>query len=146
MQFVRAPDENVFIPPFNLIEIFFLAGPLEWWMNKKTYERINDLVMGTIYAPLLLVAAYLEKRTAAAIQSNRSRGEEDDDSVEEWEQMAGEVDFEADGWDKRVESVKSNVEEEPAVLEVRKLQEEVAKLQHMLEKMQGGRASSSSAT
>ena len=41
MQFVRAPDENVFIAPFNLIEIFCLALPLEWWMQKKLYERIK---------------------------------------------------------------------------------------------------------
>jgi hypothetical protein len=143
MQFVRAPDENVFIPPFNLIEIFFLAGPLEWWMDKKTYERLNDLVMGTIYAPLLIVAAYLEKRTAEDIRSNRSRGEEDDDSVEEWEQMAGEVDFQADGWDKKVESVKSNVEEEPAVLEVRKLQGEISRLQQLVERLQDGKEKTS---
>jgi hypothetical protein len=143
MQFVRAPDENVFIPPFNLIEIFFLAGPLEWWMDKKTYERLNDFVMGTIYAPLLIVAAYLEKRTAEDIQSNRSRGEEDDDSVEEWEQMADQVDFSADGWDKRVESVKSNVEEEPAVLEVQKLQKQMDKLQELIEKLQGSGSASS---
>jgi hypothetical protein len=30
MQFVRAPDENVFIAPFNLIELFFLILPFEW--------------------------------------------------------------------------------------------------------------------
>jgi hypothetical protein len=41
MQFVRAPDENVFIAPFNLIEVFCLAIPLEWWMNKRLYERIK---------------------------------------------------------------------------------------------------------
>ena len=34
MQFVRAPDENVFIAPLNLIEIFLLILPLEWWMQR----------------------------------------------------------------------------------------------------------------
>ena len=29
-QFVRAPDENVFIAPFNLVEIFCLIIPFEW--------------------------------------------------------------------------------------------------------------------
>jgi hypothetical protein len=57
MQFVRAPDENVFIPPFNLIEIFLLAIPLEWWMDKKRYEQLNDIVMAIIYSPVLLVAS-----------------------------------------------------------------------------------------
>lgn len=132
MQFVRAPDENVFIPPFNLIEVFFLALPLEWWMSKKRYERLNDIVMGIIYSPLLLAAAYFETRTARDIRTNRSRGDEDDDTVEEWEQMAAEVDFEADGWNKHVDAAKPNVEEETAVLEVRKLQTEVEKLKEMI--------------
>lgn len=135
MQFVRAPDENVYIPPFNLIEIFLLAIPLEWWMSKKRYERVNDIVMAIIYSPILLVAAYFETRTAAEIRQNRSRGDEDDDTVEEWEQMADQVDFEADGWNKLVTMVKSNVEEEPAVLEVRKLRGEVDKLKEMIEQL-----------
>ncbi|KAH8912687.1 hypothetical protein BR93DRAFT_948814 [Coniochaeta sp. PMI_546] len=132
MQFVRAPDENVFIPPFNLIEVFLLAIPLEWWMSKKRYERLNDIVMGIIYFPLLLAAAYFEMRTAQDIRTNRSRGDEDDDTVEEWEQMAAEVDFEADGWNKHVDTAKPNVEEDTAVLEVRKLQIEVEKLKEMI--------------
>jgi hypothetical protein len=135
MQFVRAPDENVFIPPFNLIEVFLLAIPLEWWMSRKRYERVNDIVMGIIYFPLLLVAAYVETRTAKDIRRNRSRGDEDDDTVEEWEQMAAEVDFEADGWNKHVDSAKPNVEEEAAVVEVRKLQGEVEKLKEMIEQL-----------
>ena len=45
LQFVRAPDENVFLPPFNLIEIFGLIIPFEWWMSKERYSRLNDRVM-----------------------------------------------------------------------------------------------------
>ncbi|KAK3943231.1 hypothetical protein QBC46DRAFT_361966 [Diplogelasinospora grovesii] len=149
MQFVRAPDENVYIPPFNLIEIFVLALPLEWWMDKKSYERINDIVMGFIYSPLLLVSAYFETRTAAEICSNRARGEEDDDTVEEWEQLADRVDFESDGWKKTVDSAKSNLEEEAAVLELRKLREEVEQLKEMIMQLHkavgaGGNGESSS--
>lgn len=135
MQFVRAPDENVYIPPFNLIEVFLLAIPLEWWMDKKLYERINDIIMGIIYFPLLLMAAWFETRTAGEIRSNRSRGEEDDDTIEEWEQMGGQVDFESDGWKKKVEAVKPNVEVEPAVLEVRALRTEVDRLKEMIEEL-----------
>lgn len=136
MQFVRAPDENVFIPPFNLIEIFFLAIPLEWWMSKRTYERINDIVMAILYSPLLLIAAYFETRTAYEILGNRRRGDEDDDTVEEWEQLdvnGGGVDFEADGWKKTVEKVKPNVEDELAVVEVRQLRAEITELKQLLE-------------
>lgn len=135
MMFVRAPDENVYIAPFNLIEIFFLALPFEWWMSRSAYEHINDIAMAIIYSPLLLVTAYFEVRTAREIRSNRSRGEEDDDTVEEWEQMTSQVDFESDGWGKKVESAKSNLEEEAAVVEVRKLKEEVKELKAMIESL-----------
>merc|ERR1712000_58930 len=40
MQFVRAPDENVYIAPFNLVEII-ISGLFEWWMPRATYEFIN---------------------------------------------------------------------------------------------------------
>lgn len=135
MQFVRAPDENVFIAPLNLIEVFLLVLPLEWWMDKARYERLNDIVMGVVYSPLLVLAAYFETRTARDIMANRSRGEEDDDTEEEWEQMAGQVDFEADGWDKQVESAKPNLEEDSSVLEMRKLQAEVERLKEMIEQL-----------
>ena len=45
MQYVRAPDENVFIAPFNLIEIFCLIIPFEWWMPSThvcTTQRLRD--------------------------------------------------------------------------------------------------------
>lgn len=137
MQFVRAPDENVYIAPFNLIELVFLALPFEWWVSKHTFERLNDIAMFIIYSPLLLVAAYFETRMAADIVANRCRGDEDDDTVEEWEQMASEVDFVADGWQEKVQRAKSNVEEEPAVLEVRSLREELRKTQGLLNAMGG---------
>lgn len=133
MQFVRAPDENVFIAPFNLIEVFLLVLPFEWWMPKHQYERLNDVVMGVIYSPLLFCAALFEVHKARQIRSNRSRGEDDDDTIEEWEQLADQVDFEGEGWSKKVNESKSNVREEPAVLEVRKLRDEVDKLKELLE-------------
>ncbi|KAI0481993.1 hypothetical protein GGR56DRAFT_164494 [Xylariaceae sp. FL0804] len=133
MQFVRAPDENVFIAPFNLIEIFALVIPFEWWMPRRQYERLNDVVMAVIYSPLLLCAALFEVSIAKDIRRNRKRGEDDDDTVEEWEQMADQIDLEGEGWAKKVADSKANVEEEPAVLEVRKLRDEVEQLRAMLE-------------
>ncbi|KAI4146314.1 MAG: hypothetical protein L6R39_003492 [Caloplaca ligustica] len=101
LQFVRAPDENVFIAPFNLIEIFFLILPFEWWMSTARYERLNNFVMGVIYSPLLLITAFLETRQARRVKHNRRRGQEDEDTVQEWEQMNEEMNFEADGWAKK---------------------------------------------
>ena len=91
MQFVRAPDENVFIAPFNLLEMFLLILPLEWWVPRKRYQRINDYVMGVIYSPLLLVTAAFETRQAHVVKTNRRRGEADDDTHEEWDVLYGEM-------------------------------------------------------
>ncbi|KIE02440.1 potassium ion channel Yvc1, partial [Metarhizium majus ARSEF 297] len=131
MQFVRAPDENVYIAPFNLIEIV-ISGLFEWWMPKHMYEVINDYVMAVIYSPLLFVSAFFETRSAHRIRRNRSRGDEDDDVVEEWEQLEHELDMEAEGWTKTCDSVKPNMEDDPAVLEVRKLRTELEELKTML--------------
>lgn len=132
MQFVRAPDENVFIAPFNLIEMFFLILPFEWWLPQDKYNRLNDYVMGTIYSPLLVITAFLETQQAHRVRHNRRRGEDDDDEVHEWEQVLHECDFESDGWDKKVQQSKPNVEFDTAVLEVRKLQTEVAELKELI--------------
>ncbi|KAI9163809.1 Calcium channel YVC1 [Paramyrothecium foliicola] len=131
LQFVRAPDENVYIAPLNLIEMVVVALT-EWWMDKHRFEVLNDWVMGVLYSPLLFVAAFFEVRTAHDIRSNRARGEEDDDVVEEWEQMEHMVDFEADGWAKTCQAVKPNVEDDAAVLEIRQLRDEVAELKSLL--------------
>lgn len=132
MQFVRAPDENVYIPPLNLVEVVVIAL-FAWWLPKQRFERLSDAVMGVFYSPVLIVAAAVEARTAKQIRRNRARGEDDDDVVEEWEQLAGEVDFEADGWDKICAEAKSDVEVEPAVQEVRKLRGEIEELKRMIE-------------
>ena len=133
MQFVRAPDENVFIAPFNLIELFLLILPFEWWLPKHRYERLNDIVMSIIYSPLLIVTAFMETRQAHRVSYNRRRGEEDDDVVQEWEQVLNECDFEADGWDKKVQSTKPNVEFDTAVLEIRRVREEVEELKGLIQ-------------
>ena len=157
MQFVRAPDENVFIArklqkpclpfatsptnalqAFNLIEIFFLILPFEWWMPRDRYERLNNFVMGVIYSPLLLITAHLETKQAYEVKHNRRRGEEDDDTVQEWEQMQGDVDLEAEGWTKKVERTKPNVETDATVLEVRDLKEKMGELLELVEGMKVG--------
>ena len=135
MQFVRAPDENVFIAPFNLIEIFCLIIPFEWWMDKNRYERLNNYVMGFVYSPLLVLTAYYETREAHHVRRNRKRGEEDDDTVEEWEQMEGQIDFEGEGWDKKVETTRPNVEVDTAVVEIRELKSQVDELRKLVKEL-----------
>ncbi|KAF1936918.1 hypothetical protein EJ02DRAFT_357987 [Clathrospora elynae] len=133
MQFVRAPDENVFIAPFNLIEMFCLILPFEWWMDAKRYDKLNDYVMAVIYSPLLLITALFEQQEAWVVRENRRRGEDDEDTTHEWEQVLAECDFEADGWDKKVQATRPNVEVDTAVLEVRQLRKEVGELKSLLQ-------------
>lgn len=139
MQFVRAPDENVFIAPFNLIEMGFLILPFEWWMDDARYDHLNDIVMGVIYSPLLVVTAFFEQREAWVVRDNRRRGEDDEDVVHEWEEVLNDCDFEADGWDKKVQSSKPNVEFDTAVLEVRELRKEVGELKQLLQALVEGK-------
>jgi hypothetical protein len=135
MQFVRAPDENVFIAPLNLIELFGLIIPFEWWMTKSMYAKLNNYIMMIIYSPLLFVAAYFETRSARMVLSNRRRGEQDDDTTEEWEQMADTVDFEREGWAKTVKQVTPNIIDDAATVEVRALKGEVQDLKDLLMKL-----------
>ncbi|GKZ35952.1 hypothetical protein AbraIFM66950_006789 [Aspergillus brasiliensis] len=126
MQFVRAPDENVFIPPFNLLEIIFLVLPFEWWLPKQYYAKLNDVIMGIIYSPILVITAFFEVRDARRIRWNRHRGEEDDDNVQEWEHAAEEVDFDLDdSWTQTVRESTPNVQVDGTTLEIMRLKEQV---------------------
>jgi len=135
MQFVRAPDENVFIAPFNLIEIFLLILPLEWWVERELYQKINNIIMGIIYFPILLVTAAIETKQAHTVQINRRKRQNDDDTIEEWEQLDLEFSIDEDGWAKLVEDSKPNLDVTKDVTEVLLLKDEVKKLQHLLEKL-----------
>ena len=86
-----------------------------------------------IYSPLLLVTAALETQEAHAVRSNRRRRAQDDDTIEEWEQLSNECDFENDGWAKKVEETKPNVEVAGDIVEVRKLREEVNELKKLIQ-------------
>lgn len=88
--------------------------------------------MGVIYFPLLLVAAVFETQAAKDIRANRARGDDDDDTIEEWEQMQGEVDFEGDGWNKTVSQARTNLDVDATVDEVQKLRAEVEKLSDLV--------------
>ncbi|KAI9816315.1 MAG: hypothetical protein M1827_001917 [Pycnora praestabilis] len=137
IQFVRAPDENVFIAPFNLVEIFCLIIPFEWWLSKARYERLNEYVMGVLYSPLLLITAWMEAKQAKKVKSNRRRGEDDDETTEEWEELQEETDELHEGWMKKVQLTKPNIETEAAVLEVRELKEQVKELKTLVEGLKG---------
>jgi hypothetical protein len=55
---IRAPDQFVYLPPFNLVEAFLVA-PFEPILPTKVYAKINKYVQGTLYCiPLLAIALY----------------------------------------------------------------------------------------
>jgi hypothetical protein len=135
MQFVRAPDENVFIPPFNLIEIFLLIMPLEWWLPRKAYQKLNDWIMFVLYFPLLAITSVMETREAKWVSSNRRRKASDDDTIEEWEQLEDQCNFSNDGWAAKVEDSKPNVEVKGDIVEIKKLKGEVDVLKKMIEEL-----------
>lgn len=101
-------------------------------MPTNQYDRLNNFVMGIIYSPLLMITAWIETHDAYHIRWNRRHGEGDDIIRQEWEQLAAEVDFDAAGWDQKVEETKPNVEVSTAVLEVRELREQVKSLTAMV--------------
>ena len=119
-------------------------------MSDDRYEHLNDIVMTTIYSPLLLVTAYMEARAGRQVVKNRGKHHADEDTTEEWERLGplqtegdgqplengggaeadqrGLIDFEGDGWAKLVENSKPNVETDAAILELRYLQKQVKEL------------------
>ncbi|SOV06788.1 related to YVC1 - vacuolar cation channel [Ustilago sp. UG-2017a] len=60
---VRAPDQFVYLPPFNLLEAFVIA-PLEWLVSQETYAKINYTVQSVLFAPPLMCIAFYESRAA----------------------------------------------------------------------------------
>jgi hypothetical protein len=130
-------DSTNKLSAFNLIEIFFLIIPFEWWLPTAKYEQLNTSVMGILYSPLLLVTAFIETKQAEVVKLNRRRGEQDEDTTEEWEQMAQGLDFEREGWSKKVELTKPNVETDAAVLEIRELKKQVNDLKSLIEGIKG---------
>lgn len=134
MQFVRAPDENVFIAPFNLIEIVCLILPFEWWMPAAKYERLNHYVMGVIYFPILLLTALVETIGARQITLNRRLGEEDDNVLEEWEEMAEGIAYtnDEDDWVGKVEATRPKTEVDPCLVQVRELSEQISELKDVV--------------
>ena len=108
-------------------------------MPTARYERLNNYVMGILYSPLLLLTAYIETKQAHVVKHNRRHGESDEDTVEEWEQMDDDVDFDAEGWSKKVEATRPNVETDAAVLEIRDVMTKVEELLEKVDELKKGK-------
>jgi hypothetical protein len=112
------------------------VAPFEWWLSRERYAKLNDIVMGAIYSPLLVITAWVETRRARQIQWNRRHGEEDDDNSQEWEHVAEEVDFDLDdNWKEEVKQSTPDIKVDSCTLEVRELREQVAMLTEMVKRL-----------
>ncbi|KAM3124740.1 hypothetical protein CJJ07_003769 [Candidozyma auris] len=91
LRYIRAPDTDLYVPPFNLIE--WVIFPFSYIVSKSTYKSINRVVMTVVYSPILLYITIDELGNARRVQYNRYKGLPDD---------ANEIDTEwdlTDGYD-----------------------------------------------
>ncbi|KAG0053303.1 hypothetical protein BGZ83_001342 [Gryganskiella cystojenkinii] len=72
--YLKSPDEFPYAAPFNLIEVFFII-PWSMVVSKKTYSRINKVVMGTLFSLPVLIIARVERKRYLKL---RNTNEEDD--------------------------------------------------------------------
>jgi hypothetical protein len=113
-----------------------LVAPFEWWLSTSGYAKLNDVVMGVLYSPLLVLTAWIETRQATRIRWNRRHGEEDDDCEQEWEHVAQDVDFDLDdSWKEEVKQSTPDIKVDSCTLEVRQLKEQVAALTELVAKL-----------
>ena len=76
LRFIRAPDEDVYVPPLNVIEV--VMYPLLFLLPPAYRSAVKTGVMTVMYSPMLLVCSILEVREARRIKYNRLRGMPDD--------------------------------------------------------------------
>lgn len=97
LRYIRAPDEDVYVPPLNLIELMLM--PFMLMLPQKTAKALTHLVMTVAYFPMLVFIAVKEVREAKRVAYNRMRKLEDDANETDtaWDLTDGYVD-DADGW------------------------------------------------
>jgi len=128
IRFVRAPDENVFLPPLNALEIFCLIIPFEWWMSRNHYAYLNDKVMRVLYSPFMFLIAFWEVNLARKVLANRGRGDSDDDRIQDWETVNTTESAMFSNWYEAC----AVAEPTPEVNPIHKTTEEILKLRHEL--------------
>jgi hypothetical protein len=133
LEYIRAPDENTFCPPLNLIEICFLI-PLQPLLHKTAYQKINQVVMKAMYSPVLCLIALYESKyhlcihanprfQAIRISQNRLTGIADGESSLGWD-IELEFDPQRTGWANKVKTTIPHIEEDEMAL-LRRLEREV---------------------
>ncbi|SCW02048.1 LAFE_0E13014g1_1 [Lachancea fermentati] len=76
LRYIRAPDEDVYVPPFNIIEL--IITPFMHLMPRKSAKEFSNSVMMVIYFPMLVFIAMKEVREARRVAYNRMKKLDDD--------------------------------------------------------------------
>ncbi|CAH2355822.1 calcium channel Yvc1p [[Candida] railenensis] len=105
LRYIRAPDQDLYVPPLNLIE--FVFSPLYYTLSKRHYKALNYYLMLFFYSPLLAYIAIDELSVARRIQYNRYKGLPDDANEvdSEWDLTDGYDADSSDGIEERDEEV-----------------------------------------
>lgn len=105
-------------------------------MSKKHYAKLNDIIMGVIYSPILVLTAWIETHQAEQIRWNRRHGEEDEEDQQEWELVAEDVDFELDDtWKQEVKQSTPDIKVDNCTLEVKQLRVQVEALTELVKQL-----------
>lgn len=91
LRYIRAPDDHVFVPPLNLVEIALVLVPFLWWADHRLVTSITHAVMQAVYAPYLAYIAWHEAGVAKQVLYNRRHRLPDDanEADEEWDLTDG---------------------------------------------------------
>ncbi|ORY85602.1 hypothetical protein BCR37DRAFT_377292 [Protomyces lactucae-debilis] len=126
LEFIRAPDENVFCAPLNLIELFLL--PFELVFSQRFYNSLSKRVMFLLYWPFLVLIALYESRVLAYSNIVADQGDFNDD---DW---GDEIDEQTADWQKVVEKGLPAAESDMEILlelrdQIKELEEKLSQLQ-----------------
>lgn len=79
LRFIRMPDDTVYIPPLNLVEIMLL--PISFYIKKaykkdanKTLKRFHNAILKVLFAPALFLIAIGECQDAKRAFYNKLKG------------------------------------------------------------------------
>ncbi|EGV61666.1 Calcium channel yvc1 [Yamadazyma tenuis] len=99
LRYIRAPDQELYVPPLNLIEI--VLTPLSWVVPTKYMQTIHYFIQLVIYSPILTYITVDELANARRVHYNRFKGLPDDANEidTEWDLTDGYTDTDGSEWE-----------------------------------------------
>ena len=72
--YLKSPDEFPYAAPFNIIEVFFII-PWSMVVSRKTYAKINRIVMGALFCIPILIIARVERKRYLKLRNTNEENE-----------------------------------------------------------------------